>query len=197
MERRQLYSYVPFGAGVQWAALQTPAAIPGASLSSFQASTSSASAISCCAAFTTGRRRRTIMIVWSRYLVVRSNSFSTRINGHSSATPALFMSTFNGLYNPRHTKFAKRKDFTVNDATIQATSDMAKNSEDFMRGEVSVYFSVSVSVSVPSERYSWNPRWQNMLHCLHTAGARSWTTQSISGLNLVLAKRLQARMKSP
>ena len=78
------------------------------------------------------------------------------INGHSSATPALFMSTFNGLYNPRHTKFAKRKDFTVNDATTQATSDMGKNSEDFMRGEVSVY--VSVSVSVPSERYSWNPR---------------------------------------
>ena len=44
----------------------------------------------------------------------------------------------------------------MNDATTQATSDMGKNSEDFMRGEVSVY--VSVSVSVPSERYSWNPR---------------------------------------
>jgi len=88
------------------------------------------------------------MIVWSRYLVVRSNSFSTRINGHSNAKPALFMSTFNGLYNPRHTKFAQRKDFTVNDAT---TSDMGKNLEDFMRGEVSASVSVSVSVSVPPE----------------------------------------------
>ena len=84
----------------------------------------------------------------------------------------------------------------MNDATTQETSDMGKNSEDFMRGEVSVY--VSVSVSVPSERYLWNPRLKIILHCLlYTAGARSWTTQSISGLNLVLAKRLQARMKSP
>lgn len=122
----------------------------------------------------------------ARFLA-RSNPL-TRICGRGVA-PAFFMSTFNGLYNPRHAKsvIRKRKDFTVNDTTPHATSDIDKSSENFMRGEVSVF------VFVPSATESSLKIIVRFLHCR----CRSWTTQLTSELNPARAKRLQAHMKSP
>ena len=55
--------------------------------------------------------------------------------------------------------------------------------------------SLSLSLFLPNDTYGILAEKHVALltHCR----CRSWTTQSISGLNLVRAKRLQARMKSP
>jgi hypothetical protein len=65
---------------------------------------------------------------------------STRISGQRGAS-AFLMSTLNGLYNPGRAEAAmrKRKDLAVDDATLQAASNISKNSGNFMRGEVSVF----------------------------------------------------------